>query len=130
MTPENVGLALTWVFVGIGILVIALLTRKGLDLSRARRAIETEAAPPRFPPGPVGRAHLEFSEVSRFTTGGIISIVLLVLWNLIFPFWLSSAKSAPQEAVIALLWIGGNQIFIGGAIIGRTRSYFLTRTRK
>lgn len=118
-------------FVWVAIVAAAVVATFAISRLAPSRWMARQPIPPALVPLPEAeqRHVAEFIERARFTGGGMTCVVLLVLWNLLFPLLFFSAKSVLQEAVMVLLWIGGNQVFIGGAAIGRTRSYFMRRNR-
>lgn len=117
-TTQNAVLA----FIGIGIvaLIIFAATRK--------RSGNTNTATPWHwaPPGRYEVAQIE--ERVSMTGGGVFAIALLVLHNLFMVLmFFGTAKSAIQEASLGTIWIAGNIVWCTCTILGRKRTYFVTR---
>lgn len=64
-------------------------------------------------------------ENSRFTAGGQLALVILLLFGIFVAF--AATKNAIQEATVGTIWIAGNILFCTGAIIGRKRTYQVLR---
>ncbi|MFT4117503.1 hypothetical protein [Bradyrhizobium sp.] len=95
-----------------------------------------EAAPlgpaPPQPPPPVPPPHAptlrdrmiaEMTETSSLNGFGGFCVALMILNWIIAALVFLAAASAPQQAVAALIWIGGNTFFGLAALLNRERKY-------
>lgn len=69
-----------------------------------------------------------FVEHARFTGGGILCLILLVLWNIALAAgFVFGTRVAVSEIAFALVWLGGNQMIGLGVLIGRRRAFVAQR---
>ena len=66
-------------------------------------------------------------EKVEFTGWGLLSAIMVVINTAAATAWWQTTISAPQEAVVALIWLGGTAFFGLGAALGRRRTYTVFR---
>lgn len=66
-------------------------------------------------------------EITLATAGGTLAMLLLVLHNAGMLAIFMGTKNAIQEASLGTLWIAGNVLWGIGVIVGRKRTYVVTR---
>ena len=59
----------------------------------------------------------------RFSAGGLVAEVFLILHNVGCLLFFMGVKSAVQEASVGTIWIAGNVLWGVCAIIGRRKTY-------
>jgi len=76
---------------------------------------------------PVGDIVAIIDEDVAFSVGGIIAVVMLVLFNVAAVFAWYGASNVFQQGTAALVWVGWNVLWGTGAVIGRKRRYVVRR---
>lgn len=66
-------------------------------------------------------------EKATMSGGGVVCMVLLILHQIGIVFAFAAANGAIQQATVGTLWIGGNVLWGIGIIVGRARTYRVTR---
>lgn len=80
-----------------------------------------------IPPTPAASEIARIAEHSEFSAGGGACVVFLVLFTLGSFVGYYSAGNVMQQMLVALNWIGWCILFGAGAVIGRRRTYVVTR---
>jgi hypothetical protein len=127
------------VLIGIGALLALIIVAVLIARARQRPSSEAELEsaaydktmmppvppapqpPPPLPQGPVMIA--EMVEENTLTGFGGFCVVLMIFTWIVAVFVFASAKSAPQETVALLIWIGGNTMFGVGALLNQQKRY-------
>lgn len=96
---------------------------EALEEAMPRGPMPPQSPPPVRAPTLQDRLIAEIVETSSLSGFGGFCVALLIVNWIVSGLFFLGANGAPQQAVGALMWIGGNTFFGLGALLNRERKY-------